>query len=41
MTGIFVSYAREDQERVKPIVNELEKHGWSVFWDRKIPPGKP
>jgi sulfatase modifying factor 1 len=40
MTDIFISYAHEDQERVGPIVKELEKHGWSVFWDRKIPPGK-
>ncbi|MEI6757380.1 MAG: TIR domain-containing protein, partial [Chlorobium sp.] len=39
MTDIFISYAREDKERVRPIVEELEKRGWSVFWDRKIPPG--
>ncbi len=40
MSDIFISYAHEDQERVKPIVNVLEKHGWSVFWDKTIPPGK-
>jgi len=39
MPDIFISYAHEDQERVRPIVQELEKR-WSVFWDRKIPPGK-
>ncbi len=38
MTDIFVSYAHEDLERVKPIVKELELRGWSVFWDKKIPP---
>ncbi len=39
MPDIFISYAHEDMERVRPIVKELEKR-WSVFWDRKIPPGK-
>jgi len=39
MPDIFISYAHEDQERVRLIVQELEKR-WSVFWDRKIPPGK-
>ena len=38
MPDIFISYAHEDQERVRPIVQELEKR-WSVFWDKKIPPG--
>jgi len=40
MTDIFVSYAREDEERVKPIVELLKGKGWGVFWDRSIPPGK-
>ena len=40
MTDLFVSYDHEDQERVRPIVKELEKRGWIVFRDRKIPPGK-
>ncbi len=40
MADIFISYAHEDKERVAPIVDELEKIGWSVFWDRTIPPGK-
>ena len=39
MTDIFISYAREDTERVGKIIMELEKRGWSVFWDRDIPPG--
>lgn len=37
---IFISYAREDYERVKKIVVVLEKQGWSVFWDRQILPGQ-
>jgi formylglycine-generating enzyme required for sulfatase activity len=39
-TDIFISYARKDMKRVEPIVRELEKHGWSVFWDPEIPPGE-
>jgi hypothetical protein len=37
---IFVSYARGDQARVAPVVAALEAHGWSVFWDRRIPAGQ-
>ncbi len=40
MADIFISYAHEDKERVAPIVDELEKIGWSVFWDKKIPAGE-
>ena len=40
MPDIFISYAHQDQERVRPIVQELENHHWSVFWDKTIPPGK-
>ncbi len=40
MSNIFVSYAREDRHRVEPIVKELERFGWTVFWDREISPGQ-
>jgi hypothetical protein len=40
MADVFVSYAREDQARVAPLVELLERQGWSVFWDRDIPPGE-
>jgi len=40
MSDIFLSYASEDRERIRPLVNVLEKTGWSVFWDRTIPTGK-
>ena len=40
MADIFLSYASEDRERVRPLVERLEEHGWSVWWDRRIPPGK-
>ena len=39
MADIFVSYARENLERVKPIVRLIEDAGYAVFWDRKIPAG--
>ncbi len=40
MADIFVSYATEDRERVGPLVEVLEAEGWSIFWDREIPPGR-
>ena len=40
MTDVFVSYKSEERERVAPLVRCLEGQGWSVFWDRKIPPGQ-
>ena len=40
MPDIFVSYAREDETRVRLLVRLLEAGGWNVFWDRTIPPGE-
>ena len=40
MADIFISYAREDRSRVKPIAEALEDQDWSVWWDPQIPPGK-
>lgn len=40
MAIIFLSYAREDRERARPLAAALESIGWSVWWDRKIPAGK-
>ena len=39
MADIFISYAREDLERIRPIVGAIEGSGYSVFWDRRIPSG--
>jgi cell division protein FtsN len=39
MADIFISYAREDETRIKELVTAFEGHGWSVFWDRRIPAG--
>jgi hypothetical protein len=40
MADIFVSYAREDSDRIAALVSGLEQRGWSVFWDRRIPAGE-
>ena len=37
---IFLSFAHEDLEWVRPLAAELERRGWRVFWDRRIPAGK-
>ena len=40
MSDIFLSYASEDFPRVGHLIRALERHGWSVWWDRTILPGK-
>lgn len=40
MADIFISYTSGDRDRVEPLAKALKKHGWSVWWDRDIPPGK-
>ena len=37
---IFVAYASVDRDRIIPLAGKLADQGWSVWWDRKIPPGK-
>src|SRR4051812_7432612 len=39
MSEIFLSYAIEDFERIKPLVQALESLKWSVWWDRSMLPG--
>ena len=40
MADLFISYAREDEPRIRPLVAAFEARGWSVFWDRRIPAGE-
>lgn len=40
MADIFISYSREDEARIMPLVSAFEAQGWSVFWDRRIPTGE-
>ncbi|MEX0963771.1 MAG: TIR domain-containing protein [Pseudohongiellaceae bacterium] len=39
MAKLFISYSKEDRERVRKIAEALESKGLSVFWDRSIPTG--
>jgi formylglycine-generating enzyme required for sulfatase activity len=40
MSDIFISYARQDRPRAAAVAKALEDHGWSVWWDWRIPAGK-
>lgn len=40
MSDIFLSYKSEDKERAIVIAEALELKGYSVWWDRVIPPGR-
>lgn len=40
MSDIFISYASEDRDKAHQLAQALETLGWSVWWDRKIAPGK-
>ena len=40
MSDIFISYASEDRSRAEKLAKKLEEQGWSVWWDKTIPPGK-
>jgi beta-lactam-binding protein with PASTA domain len=39
MADIFLSYASADRDRAQRLAAVLESQGWSVWWDRTIPPG--
>ena len=39
MASVFLSYAREDTSRVKPLASALERAGHTVWWDEHISGG--
>lgn len=39
MTDIFISYASEDRAVAASLAEQLESHGWRVWWDRELRSG--
>ena len=39
VSQIFISYANEDTEFARKLAMAFETQGWSVWWDKQIPPG--
>jgi hypothetical protein len=40
MSDIFISYSKADRDRARRLADAFEAHGYSVWWDNKIPHGK-
>ena len=40
MSDVFLSYANADRERAGAVAELLRQRGYSVWWDRTIPPGR-
>jgi hypothetical protein len=40
MSDIFISYASDDRERVRPLAEALRQLGWDVWWDRELLTGR-
>lgn len=40
MSDIFISYNHKDNAKAALYAHAIEQQGWSVFWDRDIPPGQ-
>lgn len=40
MSDVFLSYANADRERAAAVAEALGLRGYSVWWDRTIPPGR-
>ena len=39
MSDVFVSYARQDRDRIAPLIHALEARGLEVWWDSRIEGG--
>ncbi len=33
MPKLFISYATQDVERVRPLADAFTRHGWTVWWN--------
>jgi tetratricopeptide (TPR) repeat protein len=40
MADIFISYASEDRDRVRPLAEALQKRGFNIWWDRSLAAGQ-
>ncbi len=40
MADIFISYASEDRNRVRPLADALQQRGFKVWWDRSLASGQ-
>jgi hypothetical protein len=40
MSDIFISYNHNDKTKAEFFAHAFEQAGWSVFWDKDIPPGQ-
>ena len=40
MPDVFISYANADRERARLLADALTRRGYTVWWDRTIPPGR-
>ncbi len=38
VSDVFISYAAGDEPRAAELAAALETKGWTVWWDRHIPP---
>ena len=40
MADVFISYASEDRDRVRPLAQALEGRGFTIWWDRALASGQ-
>jgi len=40
MADVFISYKREDRERIAPLARALEARGYTVWWDLELVPSQ-
>jgi hypothetical protein len=38
MADVFISYSRADQEQVARLATAIQREGYSVWWDKELPP---